>query len=66
MQRLSFLGYAFVLVVAFVVGLVGTVAASQALVSQSMQKKNVLERHVDTHVEVPSPQVKTVMPTVEC
>ena len=63
MARLSIIFYVVLLAAAFVLGLVGTIAASQALLSGAARQKPALEKPV----ELPAKPVnKEERPTVEC
>jgi hypothetical protein len=63
MARLSILGYLLLLAIAFAVGLLGTIAASQAVLSRASRQKPALEKPVQLPA---SPVRKDQRPTVEC
>ena len=63
MARLGILGYLLLLALAFAMGLVGTVAASQAVLSRATRQKPALEKPVQLPA---SPVTKDGRPTIEC
>jgi hypothetical protein len=62
MQELKTLGYAALLILAFVVGLLGTVRLSQALVPAHPSEFDSFEQPV----QAPQNQPQHELPTIEC
>ena len=63
MARLSIIGYLLLLAFALAVGLVGTIAASQAVLSRATRQKPALEKPVQLPA---SPVAKDRRSTIEC
>ena len=63
MARLGILGYLLLLALAFAIGLVGTIAASQAVLVRAARQKPALEKPVQLPA---APVRKDQRPTTEC
>jgi hypothetical protein len=63
MARIGILGYVLLLALAFALGLMGTIAASQAVLTRATRQKTTLEKPVQLPA---SPVRKDQRPTIEC